>query len=188
MGGNITRFLNFPSVLSLGISGVIARYPSQVVAPHSPAPCSRLSVCLPNRKAKSYSVPTIVKLACFLFSFSFTCIALGIYCPTTTRLLRGRTDSSRQIETLASFQSVEESADERATAPRNDWAITNRWRFYVLHIRFGVALNLADGANAVRGVMNTTLVFSTRDCYRGARVSVTVSLFFILGGCLESDL
>lgn len=115
------------------------------------------SFCLANRTAKLRLVPTIVKLACFLFSFSFTCIALGVYCPTTKRLLRGCTDSSQQIETLASFQPAEDSADERATAPRNDWTITNRWRFYV-NIRFGVALNLAEGANAVRGVMNTTFV------------------------------
>jgi hypothetical protein len=136
-------------------------------------------------KAKSRFVPTIVKLACFLFSFSFTCIALGIYCPTTKRLLRGRTDSSRQIETLASYQSVEDSADERATAPRNDWTITN-WRFYV-NIRFGVALNLAEGVNAVRGVMNTMLVVLLAIAM-GCTGVVTVSLFFILGGCFESDL
>ena len=120
-------------------------------------PCSGFRFVSPKRKAKSRFVPTIVKLACFLFSFSFTCIALGIYCPTTKRLLRGCTDSSRQIETLASPQPVEDGADEQATVPRNDPTITNRWRLYV-NIRFGVALNLAEGANAVRGVMNTMLV------------------------------
>ena len=119
-------------------------------------------------------VPTTVKLACFLFSFSFTCIALGIYCPTTKRLLRGVTDSSQEIKTLASSQPVEDSADERAAAPRDDWTITNRWRFYV-NIRFGVALNLVEGANAMRGMMNSTfvllLVFAT-----GCTGFVTVSL------------
>ena len=128
------------------------------------------------RKAESCFVPSIVKLACFLFSFSFTCIVLGVYCPTTKRLLRGRTDSSQQIETLASLQSVEDSADERNTAPRNDWTITNRWRFYV-NIRFGVALNLAEGANAVRGVMNTLLVVLLA-LAAGSTGFVTVSLFF----------
>jgi hypothetical protein len=118
-----------------------------------------LSLCLPIRKAKSYLASTIVKLACFLFSFSFTCIALGIYCPTTKRFLRGGTDSPRQIETLDSVQSIRDSADdERATAHPSDWTVTDRWRLYV-NIRFGVAFNLAEGANAARGVMNATVVF-----------------------------
>lgn len=99
----------------------------------------------------------IVKLACFLFSVSFTCIALGICCPTTKRLLQGHTDSTQQIKTLASLQSIEDIPDEGATAPPNDWTITNRWRFYV-NIRFGVALNFAEGANAARGMMNATVV------------------------------
>ena len=114
------------------------------------------------------------------------CIALGIYCPTTKRLLRGHTDSSRQIGTLASSQSVEDSADEQATA-RNGSTITNRWRFYV-NIRFGVALNLAEGANAARGMMNTMLVVLLAIA-TGCTGFVTVGLFFlILGGCTESDL
>lgn len=62
-------------------------------------------------------------------------------------------------------------------APREDWTITNRWRFYV-NIRFGVALNLAEGATAMRGMMNSMLlaliVFAT-----GCTGFVTVSLFFL---------
>lgn len=150
MAGNITRFLNLPSALFPWHIWRHCTIPPSQVAPRPP-------VVSYNRKAEPCFVPTIVKLACFLFSFSFTCIVLGVYCPTTKRLLRGRTDSSQQIETLASLQSVEDGADEGTTAPRNDWTITNRWRFYV-NIRFGVALNLAEGANAVRGVVNTMLV------------------------------
>jgi hypothetical protein len=176
VGGIITRSFNFPSVL-FPLAYLASSHDTPLNrAPPSNAPLLWLSFCLPNRKAKSRFNPTIVKLACFLFSFSFTCIVLGVYCPTTKRLLRGRTDSSQQIETLASLQSVEDSADEGATAPRNDWTITNRWRFYV-NIRFGVALNLAEGATAVRGVMNTMLmvllVIAT-----GCMGFVTVSLFF----------
>lgn len=148
-------------------------------APQVSPPCSGFRSASPIVKAKSYFVPTTVKLACFLFSFSFTCIALGIYCPTTKRLIRGRTDSSQQIETLASVKSAEDSTDERATAPRNDWTITNRWRFYV-NIRFGVALNLAEGANAVWGVMNTLLVVLLAIAV-GCTGVVTVSPLFILG-------
>jgi len=135
------------------------------------------SFCL---STKSCFVPTIVKLACFLFSFSFTCIALGIYCPTTKRLLQGRTASSRQIETLASFQPIEDSADERATASRNDWTVADRRRFYV-NIQFGVVLNfaegVAEGANAVRGMMNAMVVVLLALAV-GCTGFVTVSFFY----------
>ena len=143
------------------------------------------SLCLPIRNAKSCLPPTIVKLACFLFSVSFTCIALGIYCPTTKRFLRGCADSTRQIKTLAPFQPAEESADERAPAlPNDETTADNRWRFYV-NIRFGVALNLAEGANAAYGMMNAMMVVLLA-LAAGCTGFVAVSLF-LLGGCFESD-
>jgi len=132
-----------------------AQYPSD----QRPLSLWWLSLCLPIRKAKSCLASTIVKLACFLFSFSFTCIVLGIYCPTTKRFLRGCTDSTRHIKALASSQPTQDSADERATVRPNDWTVTERSRLYV-NIRFGVAFNLADGMNAARGMMNTVIVVS----------------------------
>jgi hypothetical protein len=120
-------------------------------------------------------VGSIVKLACILFSVSFTCIAaLGIYCPTTKRLLQNCTDSKRQIQTLASFQPVEDSAEERTTAYRND-STPNDWRFYV-NIRFGVALNVAEGANTARAMVHAAVVLLLTLAV-GCTGFVTVSLF-----------
>ena len=120
----------------------------------------------------------IVKLACILFSVSFTCIAaLGIYCPTTKRLLQSCTDSTRQIGTLASFQPVEGSAEERATARRDDLVNPSGWRFYV-NIRFGVALNFAEGASTVRALAHATVVVLLA-LVAGCTGFVSVSLFFL---------
>jgi hypothetical protein len=146
-----------------------------------------LSLCPPIREAKSCLASTIVKLACFLFSFSFTCIALSIYCPTTKRFLRGWTDSTRQVKALASFQPTEDSADERARARPNDWTVTERWRLNV-NIRFGVALNLVDGMNAARGTMNTVIVVFLAvviGCTGFVAVSILIPLRFALNPIYE---
>jgi hypothetical protein len=105
-------------------------------------------------------VHLVAKLACLLFSFSFTCTciaALGIYCPTTNHLLRNCTDSSRQIKTLASPQGIEGNLEEQALTPRNDLTITGGWRLNV-NIRLGVAFNFVEGANTARTVMHTMVV------------------------------
>ena len=141
-----------------------------------------LSLCLPIRKAKSRLASRIVKLACFLFSFSFTCLALGIYCPTTKRFLRGCTDSTRHIKALASFQPTQDSADERATVRPDDWTVTERSRLYI-NIRFGVALNLAEGMNVARGKMNTVIVVVFAvviGCTGFVAVSLLCLLLFLL--------
>jgi hypothetical protein len=132
-------------------------------------------------------VGPIVKLACILFSVSFTCIAvLGIYCPTTKRLLQSCTGSTQQIKTLASFQPIEDSAEERADARRNDLVDLSGWRFYV-NIRFGVALNFAEGANTVRGVAHATVVVLLA-LVAGCTGFVTVSLFWLSVKIPEFDL
>jgi len=135
-------------------------------------------LCTLGRKTQFYFAGPIVKLACILFSLSFTCIAaLGIYCPTTKRLLQSSTDSTRQIQTLASSQLVEGGAEDRATAHRNDPIAANGWRFHV-NIRFGVALNVAEGANTARALVHATVVLLLAIA-AGCTGFVTVSPFLL---------
>lgn len=101
----------------------------------------------------------LVKLACFLFSLYFTCIAaLTVYCPTKT-LLQDCTNSppSRPIKTLASSQHIKHGAEDRASPRCNDLPITDSWRLNV-NIRLGVAFKFAEGANTARSAMHTTAV------------------------------
>jgi len=42
-------------------------------------------------------------------------------------------------------------------ARREDLTITNGWRFYI-NIRFGVALNVVEGANAARAKVHSVVV------------------------------
>jgi hypothetical protein len=147
VSGTILKIPYVPS----GISGLL-RNP---FASTGPWPLCFLP--LVERRSPVFAGP-IVKLACILFSLSFTCIAaLGIYCPTTKRLLQSSTDSTRQIQTLASSQPVEDSAEDQATAHHNDPIAANGWRFHV-NIRFGVAFNVAEGANAARALVYATVV------------------------------
>lgn len=101
----------------------------------------------------------LVKLACLLFSFYFTCIAALTVCCPTKRLLRDCTNSSssRQTKTLASSQDTEGGAEDRASARSNDLAIADSWRLNV-NIRLGVAIKFAEGANTARSVLHTMAV------------------------------
>ncbi len=136
-----------------------------------------VALATPGYKTLFSFAGPIIKLACILFSVS--CIAvLGIYCPTTQRLLQSCTDSTQQIKTLASFQAVEGSAEEeRATVRHQDLIASNGWRFYV-NIRFGVALNFTEGANMARAAVHTTVVVLLA-LAAGCTGFVTVSLFLV---------
>jgi hypothetical protein len=60
-------------------------------------------------------------------------------------------------------------------ARRDDLTIANGWRFYV-NIRFGVALNVVEGANAARARVHSVVIVLLALAV-GCTGFVTVSLF-----------
>jgi len=147
--------------------------------PYAPSSSQVSYLQWPSPYPPRHTTISLVNLACLLVSFSFTCIAaLGIYCPTTKRFIRSCTDLAPQINTLASLQHIDGSAEERALTRRDDLTITSGWRFYV-NIRFGVALNVAAARAMVHSVVVVVLALAV-GCTGFVTSVVVISLTWLV--------